>query len=351
MKRQGFFWCLLVFVLPFTACNQNDTVGGEWLIPRSEVLSGGPGKDGIPSVDNPQFASVDETTYLSDNDLVIGIKVGDEVRAYSHRVLDWHEIVNDILDTVAVALTYCPLTGTGVGWDRKVNGTTTTFGVSGLLYNSNLIPYDRATDSEWSQIRLDCVHGELMETEIRTLPIVETTWKTWKSWFPNSKVITLETGHSRDYTRYPYGSYRSNNNLNFPVDTLDERLHKKERVLGLINRGNGQARVYRFDPFQSGRNTIMDQMGSQDIVVFGSEPENVLVAYQSTLPDGTQLSFHPYQGENSQLVMEDNEGNRWNVFGEAIEGPRAGAQLLPTESFIGYFFSWGSFYRGVEIYE
>ncbi|HHH49598.1 MAG TPA: DUF3179 domain-containing protein, partial [Saprospiraceae bacterium] len=151
-----------------------------WSIPFEEVRDGGPGKDGIPSVDNPQFTSIENINYLKEDDLIIGYRIGGELRGYPHPILDWHEIVNDSNGTQNTTITYCPLTGTGIAWNREFNGKVTTFGVSGLLYNSNLIPYDRATDSNWSQMLLKGVNGQMINTKVKTSSVFETTWATWK---------------------------------------------------------------------------------------------------------------------------------------------------------------------------
>ena len=145
----------------------------DWLIPQNEVRDGGPGKDGIPSIENPNFSSIEQIDFLEEQDIVIIVETGEDIKAYPHPILDWHEIVNDdIIEMVngelvansSLSLTYCPLTGTAIGWDSNVAGTKTSFGVSGLLYNSNLMPYDRATDSYWSQMEHKCVKGELAGT-------------------------------------------------------------------------------------------------------------------------------------------------------------------------------------------
>ena len=329
------------------SCSKSD-IGGEWLIPKDEVLSGGPGKDGIPALTNPDMVSIAQVNYMNDEDLIIGFKDGDEVKGYTHVVLDWHEIINDVVGDKNIAVTYCPLTGTGIGWNRTINGSTTTFGVSGLLYNTNLIPYDRETDSNWSQIRLDCVNGDRMGAQVETLPIVEMNWKTWKTLYPNSEIVSLNTGINRSYGRYPYGSYRTDNSLNFPISTHDNRLHRKERVLGVIN-GN-TAKVYRFSSFETNTiNVIADTYKGEKLVVCGSKELNFLVAYKRTL-DGQELQFTALQNASDDAVMEDQEGNRYNVFGEAVAGPRKGQRLNATRSFIGYWFSWGTFYPEPEIY-
>jgi hypothetical protein len=341
--------------------NSDDVIGGnnqsngstEWDIPQAEIFDGGPGKDGIPALEDPNLINAGEVSFLSDNDLVLGYKNGNEVIAYPHPILDWHEIINDKVNGHAFAVTYCPLTGTGIGWNRVLDGQETTFGVSGLLYNSNLIPYDRRTDSNWSQIRLDCVNGALRGTDIETFNLLETTWNTWKTMYPSSKVVSTQTGHSRNYGRYPYGDYRTNNNnIIFPFSPRDNRLDSKERVLGVLIDGN--AKVYRFSSFTGGTTLIEDDVRNEPLVIVGNEEQNFIVAFMRRLDDGTILNFSVAPDQNSSTpsatILTDSEGNHWNVFGEAVSGPRSGQKLSATASFIGFWFSWGAFYPGVEIH-
>ena len=177
MMKQLTHLVLLCVMIIFIACSKDaETTSGsqEWLVPSNEVRDGGPGQDGIPSIDTPNFSTVSQVGFLNPNDIVIAIETEGGVKAYPHPILDWHEIVNDDLaGGKSLALTYCPLTGTAIGWDGMVNGNKTTFGVSGLLYNSNLIPYDRVTDSNWSQMSHKCVNGPLIGTEIGTFHVVE----------------------------------------------------------------------------------------------------------------------------------------------------------------------------------
>lgn len=326
--------------------NTNTTNDYNWLIPVDDVYDGGPGKDGIPALRNPELINADEADYLENSDLVLGIVSGNDIVAYPHRILDWHEIINADLDGIRVAVNYCPLTGTGIGWDRFVNGSYTTFGVSGLLYNSNLILYDRGSDSNWSQIRLDCVYGELAGTKAKTHSLIETTWETWKIMYPNTKVVSTNTGYSRNYNRYPYGDYKNSEALFFPVDPLDERLHLKERVHGLII--NDKAKVYRFSSFSSSNNIIVDQFEGEDLIIAGNVEKNFIISFVNTIDNS--LQFNSLENK-LPVIMIDNEGNRWNIWGEAVEGPRTGEKLTPTQSFMGYWFAWGAFYPNALIYD
>jgi hypothetical protein len=179
-----------------------------WLIPVNEVVDGGPGKDGIPSIDNPIFEIASTVNTIPDDDLVVGIKQGDVVKAYPHYILDWHEVVNDVVANTNMTLSYCPLTGTAFAWKSIADNTFSTYGVSGLLYNTNLILYDRATDSNWSQILQKCVNGELIGDEPEKVSVIETNWKTWKDSFPNSLVLSSQTGFDKPYETYPYGGIK-----------------------------------------------------------------------------------------------------------------------------------------------
>ncbi|MFQ5448036.1 MAG: DUF3179 domain-containing (seleno)protein, partial [Saprospiraceae bacterium] len=238
--------------------------------------------------------------------------------------------------------------GTGIGWVRQVNGFITTFGVSGLLYNTNLIPYDRNSDSNWSQMLLKSVNGPLIGKEIETYPLVETTWQTWKAMYPNSKIMNTNTGFNRSYGVYPYGGYKTNEQLIFPVKPDDTRLPRKERGLGIIV--DGKAKFYRFEQFDAPVAVHQDVFKGVELVVVGSSHQNFMAAYNRQLPDGTMLEFSAVVETGNPVVMTDNEGNEWNIFGEAVSGPRAGSALTPTESFIGYWFSWGAFYPNAEIF-
>ncbi len=358
MKQLAQFGYLILLLIFATACGDDGvTAGGnvnvspEWSIPSNEVRDGGPGKDGIPSVDNPNFSSISAIDFLNGQDLVIAIETGDGVKAYPHPVLDWHEIANDELASgKSLALTYCPLTGTAIGWNKNVAGQNTTFGVSGLLYNSNLIPYDRATDSNWSQMSHKCVNGPLIGTEIETFHVIEMSFNTLREMYPDAQVMNSNTGFNRDYTRYPYGDYRTNNSsLIFPVNNSDNRVANKERVLGVVV--NEQVLTYRFDAFVDNEiNVVQNSFQGKDLVVVGSQTKNFISAYENRLADGTVLTFEAVQGQSS-VVMRDNEGNEWDIFGKAVAGPRTGEALPEVLNYIGYWFSWAAFNATLEIYE
>lgn len=349
IKLNSIIYWVLMISLSLTACKKDKNEKNDiWLIPEDEVLDGGPGKDGIPEITNPNFITVAQASYLQDNDLVIGFVSGNKILAYPHAILDWHEIINDDVNSVSLAITYCPLTGTGIGWNRNVNGSITSFGVSGLLYNSNLIPYDRATNSNWSQMKLQSVNGELIETKVDVIPVIETTWRNWKAMYPNTKVVSTETGYNRNYGSYPYGDYKTNHDkLLFPLDPDDKRLPRKERVHGIIM--NEKAKVYQFKHFKDSIRVIHDTFLGKKYVITGSQPDNLIISFEQKLSDGTLLTFNPVQNQ-LPVILKDNEGTTWDIWGKGISGPRAGEQLNPTVSFIGYWLAWGAFYPDTGIY-
>ena len=326
------------------ASADNNDSSPDWLIPQDQVFDGGPGRDGIPPIEDPVFGPSNAETYLNNDDLVIAVKVGNDIKAYPHPIMDWHEIVNDDIGGRKISVTYCPLTGSAIIWNRTLqDGSVTTFGGSGLLYNTNLIPYDRQTFSNWSQFLLKCVNGPLIGQDISTTPVFETRYSTWKLMYPNSKMLTRNTGFNRPYGTFPYRDYKTNNNyLLFPINNTDNRLPQKDRVLGVIF--DGGSKVYSINTFGADIKVINDIAGGTPMVVAGTTPKDFAVAYKSTLDDGTTLQFTALQN-SLPLIMKDNEGNKWDVFGFAVEGPRKGARLKATKSFTAYWFAWATFYK------
>lgn len=340
---------IIVFIVLSTSCDVVDNsnsayVSGDWLIPESQVFDGGPGKDGIPALLNPELVSVTNAGYLSDNDLVLIVEKSEEVRIYPHPILDWHEIINDKIGNKAFAVTYCPLTGSGICWDRVIDGTETTFGVSGLLYNTNLIPYDRKTNSNWSQMRLQSVNGELKETFVKTLPIFETSWATAKQLYPNAKVVSTNTGFSRSYGVYPYGNYKtSHSSLLFPVNHEDNRLNAKERVLGIL--GESKQKAYRIADFVNDE-IIVDTLESDLLLIYGNNKRNIITAFKM---NNTQINKTFSVLENqAPYILVDNEGTKFDSFGNSDIGPAE--SLIPAKSFVAYWFAWAAFYPLTDLY-
>jgi len=233
-------------------------------IPHDEIFQGGPPRDGIPSIDEPKFIPSGDVNYLRDDDIVIGLVRDGVARAYPLRILVWHEIVNDVIDGKAVAVTYCPLCGTSMVFDAQVDGKRRSFGVSGLLYNSDVLMYDRETESLWSQIGMKAISGPDVGKELTWIPSEHMTWKTWREKHPDSEVLSQATGHQRNYGADAYESYFASDQTMFPVPHTRTEFPNKEWVLGVII--NGQAKAYPVNQLPDGQ-PISDQVGEQQIEV------------------------------------------------------------------------------------
>jgi len=203
-------------------------------VPLSSIISGGPPKDGIPSIDRPRFVSIEEANeYLNDAGLGISVSVDDRHRFYPNQILVWHEIVNDMIGEQPVLVTYCPLCGTGLVFDPTVLGKATEFGTSGKLWNSNLVMYDRRTGSYWSQVLGEAIVGKMTGTVLEYLPHDNLLYADWKKLHPDGEVLSRETGFIRNYKVDPYGGYYESRNVFFPLDNESEEFHPKEITYGI----------------------------------------------------------------------------------------------------------------------
>lgn len=212
-------------------------------VPEDEIISGGPAKDGIPPIDNPKFISIKEAQeLLTDDDLGIALTVGSDSRFYPYRILVWHEIVNDTFGGERLLVTYCPLCLSGIVFIPEVKEELVEFGTSGKLYQSNLVMYDRKTDSLWSQVLGEAIAGEMVGTKLKAIPSDVIKFGNWVSENPTGIVLSQDTGFSRSYDRDPYGDYYTNTGTYFPLSNTDDRLKEKDLILGIVI--NGQAKAY-----------------------------------------------------------------------------------------------------------
>ncbi len=225
---------LLVSASTFAAKKNGFDLTGA-TIPVREIRSGGPPRDGIPAITNPVMIAAADAAYLAPDDRVLGIVVGTVPRAYPVRILNWHEIVNDGIGAQRFAVTYCPLCGTGVVFATNAGSNAwLVFGVSGLLYESDMLLYDRNTESLWSQLLGRAVSGKLKGTPLPRLPAHHTTWADWTRRYPDTEVMSIETGFKRNYRTSPYEGYEKTRRLYFKVaNKAPARYHPKEQVLGL----------------------------------------------------------------------------------------------------------------------
>lgn len=232
-------------------------------IAKDRILSGGPAKDGIPALDKPLFIAASAADFLQADDRILGIELNGVSRAYPIAILNWHEIVNDHIGQQAFVITYCPLCGTGIAFSAQIQDKTLDFGVSGLLYNSDVLLYDRQTESLWSQIKGQAISGKLARQQLQRIRLSHTSWSDWLQTHPHSQVLSDNTGYRRDYSRNPYAGYENSTALYTQVSAQAPAIfHPKERVLGL-EFGN-QFKAYPLSEIdKSGQTLITDEFAGQ----------------------------------------------------------------------------------------
>ncbi len=267
-------------------------------IPVEEIHSGGPPKDGIPAIDRPRFVSADGAHFLKDKDRVIGVLRNGVVKAYPIAILNWHEIVNDRFSGESVVVSFCPLCGTGLAFSTQ-GREARTFGVSGLLYNSDLLLYDRETESLWSQISAHAVTGKLKGERLNVIPIAHTSWSAWRQRHPQTEVLSRQTGYSRDYDRDPYAGYETSDGIFFPVKHIDRRYHPKERVVGVEI--DGHYKVYPFAELSKARGEVIDKVATKRLrIVFDADNQSATILSDQGKPFPSLtgfwfawMAFHP----------------------------------------------------------
>lgn len=238
------------------------------LVPREEVLSGGVAKDGIPAISRPTMLSAEEARYLRPSDRVIGVMLSEEARAYPLKVLAQHEIVNDRIADVPVAVTYCPLCDSAALFDRRVGDKTYEFGVSGLLYNSNVLMYDRGNQEGglWSQLMAQGVSGATSGASLKPLPLELTTWSDWRNRHPKTLVLAVEANSERRYDNDPYRNYFTSPNLMFPARPRSSRLPAKQQVLGVW--ADGAAKAYPLAALAKLEGPLSEQIAGKKFTIF-----------------------------------------------------------------------------------
>ncbi|WP_079202054.1 DUF3179 domain-containing protein [Pseudomonas sp. CC6-YY-74] len=288
------------------------------------MLSGGPGKDGIPAIDSPRFtdaASAD--SFLDPQDIVFGVYHQGQARAYPQRILVWHEIVNDSLGEDGLSITYCPLTATAVGFKRGA----TSLGVSGKLLNSNVVMYDRASDSHWSQIAGVAIDGPAKGRSLEEVRVVWTTWARWQTRHPQTQVLSRTTGALRNYNRDPYGSYLplqgyyAEPHIMFPLMHQNSRLPDKQMILGFRTE---QVAIAVDKMHLSKQSVLHYQHGDEHFLIIADQQLDTGWVYRSDTPielDPANLRF-------------------------TAEGPQASVLegLQAVNAFDAMWFAWYAFY-------
>ena len=329
-------------------------------VPFSEILSGGPPRDGIPPLDDPRFTTFEDAdSYLGRLEPVIAFELNGDARAYPLRILTWHEIVNDVVGGVPVIVTFCPLCNSAIVFDRTVDGALFDFGTSGKLRHSDLIMWDRQTESWWQQFTGEAIVGELAGKRLTFLPSSIISWEDFKAANPQGKVLSQDTGFSRPYGQNPYVGYDRVDNPPFLFDgDLDGRLLPKERVATVTVGGVDAA--FPFSVLEKER-AVNYTINDQDLVVFfrpgtRSALDDLLIGESDEIGatglfeaqlDGRKLTFR----SDGEQFIDKETGSVWNILGKAIDGPLTGSTLTPLVHTNSFWFAVAAFKPNTMIYQ
>ena len=302
-----------------------------------EITWGGVIKDGIPSLDNPDLTDAAQATYLRPDDLVFGVAINGDARAYPLRIMGWHEMFNEVIGGVPVALAYCTLCGSGILFETRPEGRAAPliFGSSGFLYRSNKLMFDRGTNSLWNQFTGKPVVGPLADSgiELRQRPVVITTWRNWVAGNPDTRALSLDTGHRRNYgSGVVYGDYFASNDLMFPVLVDQSTYRQKAYVFGI--RVMGAAKAWPLKYFAS-TPVINDQIAGLPVVLIGNAKTRTVRAYER--------GEHEFALDGE--VLRAGGGGVWVLGEDSLS--RGGVSLPRVAGHIAYWFAWNN-YLGAE---
>lgn len=329
-------------------------------VPYGEILSGGPPKDGIPALDDPQFVAISEAeAWLDPREPVILVENSGEAKAYPIQVVIWHEIVNDTVGGEPLLVTFCPLCNTAIAFSRTHDGRVLDFGTTGRLRYSNLIMYDRQTETWWQQATGEAIAGEWTGARLENHPATMIAWEDFQRAHPRGLVLSRATGYDRPYGRNPYVGYDDASRPPFLYEgpTTPGQLAAMARVLTLEL--NGETVAYPYE-LLSDVGVINDAAGGQPVAVFWQagtaspldgpsmtgRDVGSAAAYSATV-EGATLTFRWAGGR----IVDDESGSEWSLLGRALSGPMKGAQLTPLVSINHFWFSWAAFRPGTRIYQ
>ena len=330
-------------------------------VPYDELLSGGPPRDGIPPIDNPEFVNVnDAKNWIKDNEPVVFVKINNKVKAYPIQILIWHEIVNDTLGNKEISVTFCPLCNSTIVFDRNLNGKLYDFGTSGLLRNSDLVMWDRQSETLWQQFTGVAIIGELTGEKLTMLPSSMISFKDYYTAYPEGKVLSKKTGHYRAYGNNPYVGYDDINNSPFLYnDPIDKRLRPMQRVVTISGENSSKAYTY---PILKSKKVVNDSFEGKNIVVFyktgttsaldgrhiASSRDVGTTAVFSSVLDGVTLEF---VYDKDLGIIDAKTKSSWNIFGEAVSGKYKGKTLKQIVHADHFWFSWAAFKPDTLVYK
>jgi hypothetical protein len=352
----GIILVIAIFAVPSLVSSTPDPASLKRIIPLDKLVSGGPPKDGIPSIENPQFVEPSQAEFLSETDLVIGIHFNGVSKAYPLLILVWHELVNDWVDDVPIVVSYCPLCYSSIAFLRTVDSQTLSFGTSGRLYKNDLVMYDRQPGQNnltalggdltnagnlWSQMLGQAIVGDLAGMHLTQVPIDVMEWRDWTRLHPETQVLSTNTGFARAYGTDPYSGYYRSTGTFFPVENADDRLSTKEIIFG----------IQIANQFKAYPSAILDERGvvndvfSNTSLVFLRVGNLAVRAFVSEIL-GQRLTFASFNGQ----IRDGETNSTWNKYGQAIQGPLQGEAMTRVAGHKAFWFAWADFHPETEVY-
>ncbi len=309
-----------------------------------EVVFGGVKKDGIPALRNPPLISATKAVFMTPGERVFGVHIRGEDRAYPLRILDWHEMANDVVGGQAVSLAYCTLCGSGILYGTTLGpGEKYTFGSSGLLYRSNKLMYDHQTNTLWSQLTGEPVMGPLVGKgkKLPILPLTLTTWSEWKDRHPETTVLSLDTGYQRDYRPgAAYGDYSASPNTMFPVWKRSSAPLKQKDWIWVVD-VDGVKKAYPMKALV--KSPVLNDSVKQTSVVIVTDP--VSEAVRAYVAHGRKFR----QGASGTLI-DNRSGETFRIEEDALTAADGAIRLTRLPGHAAYWFGWYAFYPSAEVY-
>ncbi len=335
MKKTYFLLTILVISL-FYSCSGGSSNGGineiapapiefDWTVPIGTVLGS---FNLFPLAENPTLTKASDVNFITENSKVAMVGIGNEIRVYPYRFISTFECINDKIGVHNFALTYCPITQSAVSWDTNFRGQTFILRSSGYLHHDNLIAYDSKSETYWSQMLSKSIKGKYANESIPTVNVIETTWSTVEKYFPDALVFTN--------TSIP--SNKTNSISNRTNDFPDG-----ENVYGIVDtsfKDNTEISIFKYDEFTGSIKIYEKFIDAKKIIVVGNKENTFITSYIND----SNATFTPIQN-SLPIIMEDSNGNTWDMFGNAVSGPRIGVQLKSPNSFVALGWAWKAFYN------
>lgn len=343
--------------VPSALTDPRNPVFSEPLIDMSQVISGGPPPDGIPSIDDPIWLPAQSVDWLEGREPVIYISSNSEAKAYPVQIMTWHELVNDAIGDTPITVSYCPLCNSAITYDRRTESRILEFGTSGMIYQSALVMYDRQTESLWSHFTGQAIAGHLVGTELGFIPSSMISWDQFRNDHVDGLVLSRETGYSRNYGRNPYPGYDDVGTSPFLFrGPVDDRLLAKTRVIGL--RGETESLALSLEALAQ-EGVVHVTLDNAPVVVFhtgglASALDGAGVAdgrdIGQTMVFRAEIDGEPLSFRRTSSGWEDQSDTTWSFLGRAVSGPRAGQRLQVVEHLDTFWFAWAAFMPDTRIH-